>query len=87
MLYLANATPYGLGASLWTQDTLPMHTELVGRLNAGNVFFNGIVNGILAYLSEETESRALAAELVRRKRSGLCERQKRLGGIGDTVLV
>lgn len=42
MLYLANATPYGLGASLWTTDTSRMR-RLIGRLNAGSVFFNGMV--------------------------------------------
>lgn len=39
---LANATRYGLGASLWTQD----HTRiqrLVPQLEAGNVFVNGMV--------------------------------------------
>ena len=39
---LANATPFGLGASLWSAD--PVRAErLVPRIEAGAVFVNGIV--------------------------------------------
>jgi succinate-semialdehyde dehydrogenase/glutarate-semialdehyde dehydrogenase len=39
---LANATPYGLGASIWSGD--PARAErLVPRLEAGAVFVNGMV--------------------------------------------
>lgn len=34
---LANATPYGLGASVWTKDP-----SIAARIQAGNVFFNSI---------------------------------------------
>ena len=39
---LANATSYGLGASLWTQD-LDHARRLVPRLEAGSVFVNAMV--------------------------------------------
>src|SRR5262245_16687388 len=39
---LANASTYGLGASLWTQDRSRAE-RLVPRLEAGSVFVNGIV--------------------------------------------
>jgi succinate-semialdehyde dehydrogenase / glutarate-semialdehyde dehydrogenase len=39
---LANQTPYGLGASLWTAD-LARARRLVPRIEAGSVFVNGIV--------------------------------------------
>jgi len=39
---LANASTFGLGASLWTQD--PARAErLVGEIEAGSVFVNGVV--------------------------------------------
>jgi succinate-semialdehyde dehydrogenase/glutarate-semialdehyde dehydrogenase len=41
-LALANGTPYGLGASLWTAD-LDRAKRLIPRLEAGSVFVNGIV--------------------------------------------
>ncbi len=39
---LANRSEYGLGASVWTGD-VAAGEALVGRLEAGNVFVNGIV--------------------------------------------
>lgn len=39
---LANASKYGLGASVWTKD-LPMGECIAAGLEAGNVFVNGIV--------------------------------------------
>jgi len=39
---LANSTPYGLGASLWTQDTEYPY-ESARRIEAGSVFINGMV--------------------------------------------
>jgi succinate-semialdehyde dehydrogenase/glutarate-semialdehyde dehydrogenase len=39
---LANATPYGLGASVWTTDTA-RGRALVPQLHAGTVAINGIV--------------------------------------------
>ncbi|MBP7149631.1 MAG: NAD-dependent succinate-semialdehyde dehydrogenase [Acidobacteria bacterium] len=39
---LANATPFGLGASLWTRD-LARAAELARRTEAGCVFVNGMV--------------------------------------------
>jgi succinate-semialdehyde dehydrogenase/glutarate-semialdehyde dehydrogenase len=39
---LANATPFGLGASLWTRD-LDRARRLVERIDAGAVFVNGLV--------------------------------------------
>jgi len=39
---LANATPFGLGASLWTQD-LERARELATRIEAGSVFVNAMV--------------------------------------------
>ncbi len=39
---LANATRFGLGASLWTCD-LALAETLVGRLQAGSIFVNGLV--------------------------------------------
>ncbi len=42
MLDLAHATPYGLGASLWTADRERIH-RMIRRLEAGSVFVNGLV--------------------------------------------
>ena len=39
---IANDTSYGLGASLWTSDTAKAE-EIAARIEAGNVFFNGLV--------------------------------------------
>ena len=39
---LANATPYGLGASIWTPD-VALADDIASRLDAGNVFINGVV--------------------------------------------
>ncbi len=41
-LRLANDTEYGLGASLWTRDT-ERAKQLARRVEAGNVFVNGLV--------------------------------------------
>jgi succinate-semialdehyde dehydrogenase/glutarate-semialdehyde dehydrogenase len=41
-LRLANATPFGLGASLWTGNVQAADT-IVRRLQAGSVFVNGLV--------------------------------------------
>jgi succinate-semialdehyde dehydrogenase/glutarate-semialdehyde dehydrogenase len=41
-LALANATPYGLGANLWTRD-LERAKRLAPRIEAGSVFINGMV--------------------------------------------
>ena len=41
-LELANASRFGLGANLWTRDTA-LAEELAGRIEAGNVFINGMV--------------------------------------------
>lgn len=38
---LANDTPYGLGASLWTQD-LKLAEQLAAKIEAGAVFINGM---------------------------------------------
>ena len=42
MLQIANDTPYGLGASMWTKDTKKAKS-LVSKIDAGNVFINRIV--------------------------------------------
>jgi succinate-semialdehyde dehydrogenase/glutarate-semialdehyde dehydrogenase len=39
---LANRTPYGLGASIWTRDKAEQQRG-IGELQAGQVFVNGIV--------------------------------------------
>jgi succinate-semialdehyde dehydrogenase/glutarate-semialdehyde dehydrogenase len=39
---LANATPYGLGASLWSPD-VALAEQIAPRLDSGNVFINGPV--------------------------------------------
>jgi succinate-semialdehyde dehydrogenase/glutarate-semialdehyde dehydrogenase len=39
---LANATPYGLGASLWTPD-VALAEQIAPRIESGNVFINGPV--------------------------------------------
>lgn len=39
---IANDSPYGLGASLWTRDRA-LAERLAGRLDAGSVFVNGLV--------------------------------------------
>jgi succinate-semialdehyde dehydrogenase/glutarate-semialdehyde dehydrogenase len=41
-IHLANRTAYGLGASIWSSD-LERARDLVGRIEAGNVFVNGQV--------------------------------------------
>jgi succinate-semialdehyde dehydrogenase/glutarate-semialdehyde dehydrogenase len=41
-LELANASPYGLGSSLWTADTRAAQ-EFAARIEAGAVFVNGMV--------------------------------------------
>jgi len=41
-LALANASRFGLGANLWTRD-IALAEELAGRIEAGNVFINGMV--------------------------------------------
>jgi acyl-CoA reductase-like NAD-dependent aldehyde dehydrogenase len=41
-LELANASRFGLGANLWTRD-IALAEELAGRVEAGNVFINGMV--------------------------------------------
>jgi succinate-semialdehyde dehydrogenase/glutarate-semialdehyde dehydrogenase len=41
-LELANASRFGLGANLWTRD-IALAEELAGRIEAGNVFINGMV--------------------------------------------
>ncbi len=41
-IQLANRTPYGLGSSLWTSD-LEKAKQLARRIEAGQVFINGIV--------------------------------------------
>jgi len=41
-LSVANASDYGLGASLWTED-LDRARELIPRVEAGSVFLNGLV--------------------------------------------
>jgi acyl-CoA reductase-like NAD-dependent aldehyde dehydrogenase len=40
---LANASPYGLGASIWTRD-LERGARIAGRIEAGSVFINGMVS-------------------------------------------
>ena len=40
---VANATPYGLGASLWTRD-LSLADALARRIDAGSVFVNAMVS-------------------------------------------
>jgi succinate-semialdehyde dehydrogenase/glutarate-semialdehyde dehydrogenase len=42
-LELANASRFGLGANLWTRD-IALAEELAGRIEAGNVFINGMVS-------------------------------------------
>jgi succinate-semialdehyde dehydrogenase/glutarate-semialdehyde dehydrogenase len=41
-LELANASRFGLGANVWTRD-VALAEELAGRIEAGNVFINGMV--------------------------------------------
>jgi acyl-CoA reductase-like NAD-dependent aldehyde dehydrogenase len=41
-LELANESRFGLGANLWTRD-IGLAEELAGRIEAGNVFINGMV--------------------------------------------
>lgn len=41
-IQLANASPFGLGASAWTQDEAQIH-RLIDELEAGAVFINGLV--------------------------------------------
>jgi acyl-CoA reductase-like NAD-dependent aldehyde dehydrogenase len=41
-LELANDSRFGLGANLWTRD-IGLAEELAGRIEAGNVFINGMV--------------------------------------------
>jgi len=41
-LALANATPFGLGASVWTRDTAKGEA-MARRIEAGSVFINGLV--------------------------------------------
>jgi succinate-semialdehyde dehydrogenase/glutarate-semialdehyde dehydrogenase len=41
-LEIANGTPYGLGASLWTSDRRRME-RLIPEITAGSVFVNGLV--------------------------------------------
>ncbi len=41
-LEIANATPFGLGASVWTQDTQRIE-RMVEKLDVGSVFVNGLV--------------------------------------------
>ena len=41
-ILIANDTPYGLGANLWTGD-LERARELAGQIEAGQVFINGMV--------------------------------------------
>jgi acyl-CoA reductase-like NAD-dependent aldehyde dehydrogenase len=38
----ANSTGYGLGASVWTRDAARV-ARLEARIEAGSVFFNGLV--------------------------------------------
>ena len=42
LIWLANVTKYGLGASIWTRD-LDRAERLAARIEAGNVFVNGPV--------------------------------------------
>ena len=42
MIKISNDTPYGLGASIWTKD-IKKARYLVPKIDAGNVFINGIV--------------------------------------------
>ncbi len=42
MIKISNDTPYGLGASIWTKD-IKKARYLVPKIDAGNVFLNGIV--------------------------------------------
>ena len=41
---IANASPYGLGASIWTAD-LELAKRLIPRIEAGNVYVNKVVRG------------------------------------------
>jgi len=40
-VYIANDTPYGLGASLWTAD-MELAEKLAAKIEAGAVFINGM---------------------------------------------
>jgi succinate-semialdehyde dehydrogenase/glutarate-semialdehyde dehydrogenase len=41
-IQLANQSPYGLGASIWTQD-VALAEKIAPRIESGNVFINGMV--------------------------------------------
>lgn len=59
---LANATPYGLGASVWTADR-DRARRMLARLEAGSVFANGLVRSDPRWAFGGTKDSGLGREL------------------------